>query len=193
MKKPETVYGVYQLDELNWKFFAKVNDAMDFGSENDNRFGPHRFSFEEAIQQASNDLLALPGTLFITEDEFMGILSGEDIELSFFESEADKDDDEDSGEEEDGRLEPSEGYFEHVDEALLWLRASGLYIWSHMVDHAAELGCVIEDYDYYDGFLSRIGVILDDYFEDIENYERMRENLYDGVDDMVVDEEDSDE
>ncbi|MFW9804249.1 MAG: hypothetical protein ACFFFC_16435 [Candidatus Thorarchaeota archaeon] len=193
MKKPDTAYGVYHLEELSWKFFAKKKDAMEFKAENENRFGPYLFSFEEAIQQASNDLLALPGTIFITEDEFVGILNGEDVSLSFFESDTDDDDDEVYEEEEDDRLEPSMGYFEHVNEAILWLRASGLYIWNHMADHAAELGFTIDDYDYYDGFLSRIGSILDDYFEDIENFEQLIDNLYDGVDDMVFDEEELDD
>ena len=62
-----------------------------------------------------------------------------------------------------------------------------------MQANAEEHGFTIEDYDYYDGFLSYINHMLDDYFENEANNKRMLEHLFDGVYDMVVEDDDEDE
>ena len=185
--KHDRVFGIYDVDELSWKFFSKRKDATKFKSEGTRRFGPCEFSFDEAIQQASNDLLALPGQFFITEDEFKALIDGVDVELSFFAP--DEDNLDNSKDKWDDFQGPEQCDFHNIEEALQLLRKSCLYIWDHMNNHATELDCVIEDFVNHDGLLLYIRYLLDDYLLDIDDYEEMLEHLYDGVDDMVFDED----
>ena len=117
----------------------------------------------------------------VTEEEFIEILNGEDLELSFLISG-----------EPDSRVEPSEGYFEDTDEALLWLRACYVFILNHLQEYTTERDGVIEDFDCYDGFLSRLEVLVDEYLGDIEKFELTSEGLYDGFIDDDTDSEEYD-
>ena len=84
-------------------------------------------------------------------------------------------------------LEDSSGRKAALEEALKWWHVSSYYIFMTMQVHAQEQGFTVEDYDYYDGFLSYVDTMLDDYFENKENHRRMLEHLFDGVDDFVED------
>ncbi len=86
-------------------------------------------------------------------------------------------------------IEFSEGREAALKEALNWWHVCSYYIFMTMEANAEEQGFTIEDYDYYDGFLSYIDRVLDDYFENERNNKRMLEHLFDGVDDMVLDED----
>ncbi len=166
LKKPDQLYGVYDLGGASWNFFFSEDDAQGFQSQEENRFGPEVFPFWNAWDQFRIELNA-DGAREPSEEEFLRVLHGEEIDFRDYNL----------------RLEPSEQYFHDVKECMLWLRASTLYIWNHMESHATELDCVIEDYDYYDGFLSRIGTLLGGHLEDLDKYEQLIENIYDGVDD----------
>ena len=83
------------------------------------------------------------------------------------------------------KIEFSRGRKQALEEALKWWHVVSYYLFMTMSANAEEQGFTIEDYDYYDGFLSYIDSSLDDYFENEENNKRMLEHLFDGVDDMV--------
>lgn len=92
-------------------------------------------------------------------------------------------------------MESSSGRKKALEEALKWWHVCSYYLFMTLQANAEERGFTIEDYDYYDGFLGYIDRVLDDYFENEENNKRMLEHLFDGVDDMVLDndeEEDKD-
>ncbi|MBD3158234.1 MAG: hypothetical protein GF309_05535 [Candidatus Lokiarchaeota archaeon] len=90
-------------------------------------------------------------------------------------------------------VEFSSGRREALEEALKWWHVCSYYIFMTMQANAEEQGFLIEDYDYYDGFLSYIDRILDDYFENEANNKRMLEHLFDGVDDMAFNDGEDDE
>lgn len=181
MEKPKIVFGSYEVDELKWYFFTDEKEAIDFQLEKENRIGPERFSFDDALQQFSNDLCAIPETLFVTEDEFFKIAKGEEVELSFLSSETEEENDLGEVEKiENSRPDPSEGYFEDTSEALLWLRACSIYIIDELISYASEREDSIEAFDYYDGFLSRLETLVDKYLGDIDDFEKISADLYDG-------------
>jgi hypothetical protein len=169
------------MDSASWEFFLSEEKGKEFQDQGENKFGPVVFPFWNAWDQFRLDLVA-DGAREPSQEEFLKVLQGQKID--FYEE-----NDKDLEFEQENRLEPDPALFEDIDEALSSFRESALYIWNHMDRHAIEVGFDIVDYNYYDGFLSVIGRILDEYFEDIENYERMLEHLYDGVDDMVNDDE----
>lgn len=181
-KKPKTVYGVYELDELKWYFFSDKALAIDFQQANNQRIGPHPFSFDTAMEQFSNDLCAIPGSPFVTKEEFVKVMRGEDVELSFFSSDNKEEEEipDETDDEEHSRPEPSEGYFESTFEALLWLRSCCIYILDELTTYASERDDDIEAFDYYDGFLSPLETLVDEYLGDINDFEKTSEGLYEG-------------
>jgi hypothetical protein len=84
-------------------------------------------------------------------------------------------------------IEFSSGRKQALEEALKWWHVSSYYIFMTMQANAEENGFTMEDYEYYDGFLSYIDHLLDDYFVNEESNKRMLEHLLDGVGDMVFD------
>jgi len=86
-------------------------------------------------------------------------------------------------------IELSSGRKKALEEALKWWHVCSYYLFMTLQANAEEQGFTIEDYDYYDGFLGYIDRVLNDYFENEENNKRMLEHLFDGVDDMVFDDD----
>ncbi|MBA7583207.1 hypothetical protein ES708_25148 [subsurface metagenome] len=156
MKKPKSVYGVYQQDEFTWQFFLKEEYATEFKSEEDSRFGPVPFKFEDALQQFSNDNIVPPFTLFVSEEEFTRVLNGEDVELSFLSDNYEEEDDEEEVEEYTDRPKPSVEYIKDMEEALKWLRSAARFVlteiefptsYSEMEEEIRNMGWKIIEYD----------------------------------------------
>ena len=135
MKKPDILYGVYNMDLASWEFFFSEEKGKKFQNLGDNRFGPVMFPFWNAWDQFRLDLVA-DGAREPSEEEFLKVIQGEKID--FYEE---NDGDLEFGQED--RLEPNQAYFEDIDEALSWFRESAFYIWNHMDEHALETGCNI--------------------------------------------------
>ncbi|MFW9810389.1 MAG: hypothetical protein ACFFE6_13505 [Candidatus Thorarchaeota archaeon] len=159
MKKPKSVYGVYQQDEFAWQFFLKEEHATEFRSEESNVFGPIRFKFEAALQQFSNDNIVPPSTLFVSEAEFIQVLNGEDVELSFLSDNYEEEDDEEEAWEGKDRPTPSVAYFKDMREALKWLRSAARFVltetdfptdYSEMEEEIRNMGWKIIEYDGMD-------------------------------------------
>ena len=91
------------------------------------------------------------------------------------------------------KIEFSDGRKNAIEEALKWWHVSSYYLFMTLQLNAEEQGFTVEDYDYYDGFLSFIDGVLDDYFENEEDNKRMLEHIFDGVDDMVVDDDEEED
>lgn len=156
MKIPRSVYGVYQQDEFTWQFFLKKEDATEFSSEGDSRFGPVRFKFEAALQQFSNDNIVPPCTLFVSEEEFIRVLNGEEVELSFLSDSSEEEEDEEEVWVGEDRPKPSATYFKDMEEALKWLRSAARFVltetdfpssYSEMEDEIRNMEWKIVEYD----------------------------------------------
>lgn len=181
MKKPEFVFGIYDFDELKWHFFAEEQSAIDFQLENENRIEVHRFTFDDALQQFSNDLCTIDGELFVTEDEFVKVVKGEEVELSFFSSEIDEDEASSEVESDDNsKPKSSEDYFEDTGQALDALRVCCIYLLDKLNDYAIERDDDIETFYYYDDFIRPIESLVEDYLGDPEDFEQLLNGLYDG-------------
>jgi len=156
VKTAKSVYGVYQQDDFTWLFFLKEEDAAEFSSEEDSRFGPVPFKFEDALQQFSNDNIVPPFTLFVSEEEFIRVLNGEEVELSFLSDSSEEEEDEEEVWEGRNRPEPGVAYFKDMEEALKWLRSAARFVlaetdfpsdYSEMEKEIRNMGWKIIEYD----------------------------------------------
>jgi hypothetical protein len=156
-KKPKTVYGVYDIDELQWIFFVEEQPAVDFQSQDTNRIGPHQFPFDSAMEQFSNDLCKIPDLLFVTEGEFAKVVKGEEVEFSLLSPESyDEEEDSTDTDEESSRPELSEGDFKDMEEALKSLRSAAEFVlvetdfptsYAEMEEEISEMEWKIIEYD----------------------------------------------
>ena len=80
MKKPDILYGVYNMDLASWEFFFSEEKGKKFQNLGDNRFGPVMFPFWNAWDQFRLDLVA-DGAREPSEEEFLKVIQGEKIDF----------------------------------------------------------------------------------------------------------------